>query len=104
VLLTVKDLAEQLQIKPATLYAWAAQNKIPCLKIHGVVRFEATKISEWLNAFTPNSGMNKVALGRIRSGESVEALIARARREVYSSRRGNQTNSEPNRKEEAWGS
>jgi excisionase family DNA binding protein len=104
VLLTVKDLAEQLQIKPATLYAWAAQNKIPCLKIHGVVRFEATKISDWLNAFTSKTGMNKVTVRRIRSGESVEALIARAKREVYSSPRGNQTNSEPNRKEEAWGS
>ena len=34
-LLTIKDLAEQLQIKPSTLYAWASQGKIPCVRIHG---------------------------------------------------------------------
>ena len=103
-LLTVKDLAEQLQIKPATLYAWAAQDKIPCLKIHGVVRFEAQKIDEWLKTFAVTRGGSKLTLSRNRSRECVEALIARAKREVYSSARGNQTNSEPNRKEERWGS
>ena len=43
-LLTVKELAEQLHIKPATLYAWAAQDKIPCLKIHGLLRFDRQTI------------------------------------------------------------
>lgn len=44
-LLTVKELTEQLHITPATLYVWAAQEKIPCLKIHGVVRFEREAIN-----------------------------------------------------------
>ena len=39
-LLTIKDVARQLQIKPATLYAWAAHGKIPCRKIHGLIRFD----------------------------------------------------------------
>jgi excisionase family DNA binding protein len=104
VLLTVKDLSEQLQIKPATLYAWAAQDKIPCLKIHRVLRFEPEKINEWLKTFGFTKGVNKVRIGRTGPGESVEALIARAKREVYSSSRGNQTNSEPTRREETWGS
>ena len=38
-LLTVKELADQLHIKPSTLYAWAAQGRIPCFKLHGLVRF-----------------------------------------------------------------
>jgi len=37
-LLTIKDLAGQLRIKPSTLYAWASQSKIPCIRIHGLIR------------------------------------------------------------------
>ena len=94
-LLTVKDLAEQLQIKPATLYAWASQQKIPSLKIHGVIRFERELIDEWLKTFGVTRRLEKFVIGRSETGESVEALIARAKRAVYTSRRGNQTNSEP---------
>jgi len=62
-LLTVKELEQQLHIKPATLYAWAAQQKIPCLKIHGVVRFEIETIKEWFHTYVPlgyrqNSSLN----------------------------------------------
>jgi hypothetical protein len=95
-LLTVKDLALQLQIKPATLYAWAAQEKIPYLKIHGVIRFESESIKDWLNAFGVSKRTQRLVVGsRTGTGESVEALIARAQRAVYTSCRGNQTNSEP---------
>ena len=95
-LLTVKDLAQQLQIKPATLYAWAAQEKIPCLKIHGVIRFESESIRDWLTTFGVNRRTRRLVIGRPSgTGESVETLIARAQRAVYTSSRGNQTNSEP---------
>jgi len=105
-LLTVKDLAQQLQIKPATLYAWAAQQKIPSLKIHGVIRFESETIKDWLKTFGVTRRTQRLVIGsRSGTGESVESLIARAKRAVYTSSRGNQTNSEPSRKEEArWGS
>ena len=39
-LFTIKDLSARLNIKPSTLYLWAAQGKIPCRKIHGLIRFE----------------------------------------------------------------
>jgi len=95
VLLTVKDLSQQLQIKPATLYAWAAQQKIPCLKIHGVIRFESERISEWLNSFGIARSTNKLVIPKRRVEESVDSLIASAKRAVYTPGRGNQTNSEP---------
>ena len=47
-LLTIKDLAEQLRIKPSTLYAWASQGKIPCVRIHGLIRFRPEDIEGWL--------------------------------------------------------
>ena len=53
-LLTIKDLAEQLRIKPGTLYSWAAQGKIPCRKIHGLVRFDPLEIDCWLSSFSPS--------------------------------------------------
>jgi excisionase family DNA binding protein len=53
VLLTVKNLSQRLQIKPSTLYAWVSHGKIPCRKIHGLVRFDPTEIDRWLASFSP---------------------------------------------------
>ncbi|MBL8054290.1 MAG: helix-turn-helix domain-containing protein [Nitrospira sp.] len=47
-LLTIKDIAARLQVKDKTLYAWAAQGRIPTLKINGVLRFEPAAIDRWL--------------------------------------------------------
>jgi excisionase family DNA binding protein len=52
-LLTVNALSQRLQITPSTLYAWASQGKIPCRKIHGLVRFDPTEIDCWLASFSP---------------------------------------------------
>ena len=54
-LLTVNALSQQLQIRPSTLYAWANQGKIPCRKIHGLVRFDPTEIDRWIASFAPPS-------------------------------------------------
>ena len=53
-LLTIKDLSSWLNIKPSTLYLWAAQGKIPCQKIHGLIRFDRDKVTEWLESFERN--------------------------------------------------
>ena len=53
-LLTIKDLSARLNIKPSTLYLWAAQGKIPCRKIHGLIRFDPDAITAWLHAFEPS--------------------------------------------------
>jgi len=51
VLCTIKELAEELSINPCTLYAWAAQGRIPCIKIHGLVRFRREDIARWIESF-----------------------------------------------------
>ena len=104
-LLTVRDLSQQLQIKPATLYAWAASGKIPSIKIHGVLRFDPKAVQDWLTGFAGQPEPIPLQLGFQDEGDSVDDLIARAKRAVYTSRRGNQTNSEPARKGGCeWGS
>jgi excisionase family DNA binding protein len=45
-MLTVKELSAWLKIKPSTLYLWVSQNKIPCRRIHGLLRFEREDIQE----------------------------------------------------------
>jgi hypothetical protein len=35
----IRELSVSLSVKPSTLYAWAGQERIPCLTIHGLVRF-----------------------------------------------------------------
>jgi len=88
-LLTVKELAEQLHIKPATLYAWAAQDKIPCLKIHGLLRFDRQTIHDWLRSFGVSRHHQGLRLGRPNiASESVDALIASAKRAAYTARHG----------------
>ena len=47
-LLTVKQVAEWLNYKPKTIYDWAAQRRIPCLRLGGGIRFERNAILRWL--------------------------------------------------------
>lgn len=90
-LLSVKELAADLGIKPGTLYAWAKRDKIPCLKIHGLLRFDQQEIARWLQSFRregPGPGAVRPA-GR--SSRDIDLLVERARREVYSTRHGETT-------------
>jgi excisionase family DNA binding protein len=87
-LLTVKDLAEQLRIKPATLYAWAAQGKIPCRRIHGLVRFDPREIDCWLSSFSPSSSGPSQRGKRRADHSDLDRVIASAKRAVYTSGHG----------------
>ena len=88
-LLTVKELAEQLHIKPATLYAWAAHDKIPCLRIHGLLRFDRQTIHDWLRSFGVSKHDQGLRFGLPnRTSASVDALIASAKRAAYTARHG----------------
>lgn len=104
-LLTIKDLSEQLQIKRSTRYLWAQQGRIPCLKLNGLVRFDPVAIGEWVKS----SSVRQPALLPDRFGKrdpsELGVMIARAKRAVYYSRsRGNQTKIKPYRKGgSGWG-
>ena len=84
-LLTIKDLAEQLRIKPSTLYAWASQSKIPCVRIHGLIRFRPEEIEGWLIGFAKN----RPALPDYKKrGGDIDEIIAAAKRAIYNPRHG----------------
>ncbi len=101
-MLTVKELSAWLNIKPSTLYLWVSQNKIPCRRIHGLVRFEPEAIQTWLNSFSPTSPA-KAPLSSRQSSEDVDHLIAAAKHAAYTSRHGETITPSPRMKEEQHG-
>jgi excisionase family DNA binding protein len=95
----IRQLSSYLNVKPATLYAWVAQGRIPFLKLHGLVRFRPEEIEQWVESFRrqePPATLRALAKG---SRTAVDELIARAKKQAYNSApRGNQTEIKPHRK------
>ena len=85
---TVAELSEYLHIKPATLYAWAARGKIPCVKIHGLIRFRRDEIEQWLETFRKQQPKPPLKPRNHRRALDIDRLIASAKREVYTAHRG----------------
>ena len=98
-LLTIKDLAEQLRIKPGTLYAWAAHGKIPCRKIHGLIRFDQDDIDRWLSSFSPSKSVPPQVGKRRPDHSDLDRVIASAKREVYTPGHGETITPSPTGKE-----
>ena len=98
-LLTVKNLSQRLQIKPSTLYAWVSHGKIPCRKIHGLVRFDPTEIDRWLASFSPPQSVPPQSRTRRADHTDLEHLIASAKRAVYTSGHGETITPSPTGKE-----
>ena len=103
-MLTVKELSAWLNMKPSTLYLWAAQGKIPCRKIHGLIRFEREAITRWLDSF-PEANRQPLPKKSPLAGREplLDALIATATREAYTAGHGETTQSSLIRKEDSDG-
>ncbi len=84
-LLTIKDLAKQLRIKPLTLYAWASQSKIPCVRIHGLIRFRPEEIEQWLSGFAK---IHPTLPDYTKRGRDIDEIIAAAKRDINNPRHG----------------
>ena len=81
-MLTVKELSAWLNIKSSTLYLWVSQNKIPCCRIHGLIRFEPDAIQAWLSSFGPTP-VKPLLLPIHRDHRDLDQLIEAAKRAVY---------------------
>ena len=104
-LLTVQEVAARLQVKVKTIYAWAKQGKIPCLRINGVIRFDAGDIEQWLqNSHVPVGPPRRPSRNR-RQGSAmrVDDLIEQAKRAVYTAHGETRPLASPFRKEDRNG-
>ncbi|MEJ2315022.1 MAG: helix-turn-helix domain-containing protein [Nitrospirota bacterium] len=72
-ILTVKDIAKLLRASPSTIYSWAEQGLIPCLKVNGLLRFSEDDVISWLknSQKQPVEGYNILAGRRPRKGGQV---------------------------------
>lgn len=97
-LLTIKDLSRQLNIKQSTLYLWAKQGKIPCQEIHSLIRFDPRVIDLWLRSFGGSQTEAVLPCPR-HSTQDVDRLIEAAKRAVYTPSHGETITPSPTRKE-----
>ena len=81
-MLTIKELSAWLNIKPSTLYLWASQGKIPCRRIHGLLRFEPEAIQAWVNTFGTTPG-KPLPLPIHHDSSDLDRIIEAAKSEVY---------------------
>ena len=104
-LLTVKDMATRLQVKEKTIYAWASQGKMPCVKVNGVIRFDERAIEQWLQKCHVPVGPPRMPATNRRTGAatSVDSLIESATRAVYTPRGETRPVASPNGKERTNG-
>ena len=102
--LDIAALAERLQIKRSTLYAWAEQGSIPHLKLGRLLRFDPDEIESWLLAHRRDVTPERVPRRRRHGPEHVDDLIARAKRDVYTPSRGKPDQDRATRKGENDGS
>ena len=84
-LLTVKDVSTWLQVKPATVYGWVAEGKMPALRLGGLIRFRREDIHTWLAGcqIEPPNPLRPVDRGS--QSDDVDLLIAKVKAEVYNS-------------------
>ena len=47
-IITIKEVAEYLKIKEATVYSLAAKGEIPAFKVGGSWRFDKADIENWI--------------------------------------------------------
>jgi len=102
--LNIAALAEHLRIKRSTLYAWVEQGTIPHLKLGRLLRFDPDEIEVWLQANRHGVAPEPTPSRRRHGIDNVDALIAEAKREVYTSCHGKPDQDRATRKGEPNGS
>ena len=102
--LDIAALAERLGIKRSTLYAWAEQGTIPHLKLGRLLRFDPDEIEVWLQSHRHGVDPEPTPPRRRHGIHNVDALIAEAKREVYTSCHGKPDQDRATRKGESNGS
>lgn len=102
--LDIAALAERLRIKRSTLYAWAAQGSIPHVKLGWLLRFDPDEIEAWLHTHRREVTPEPPPHRRQHGTDHVDALIAQAKRAVYTSSRGKPDQDRATRKGETNGS
>lgn len=87
--MSITELSTRLNIKKTTLYSWVGQNKIPHLKIHGLIRFSQREINAWLQTLRTHRS-KPALLSHVGNGKNLDTdeIVARAKSSVYNESHG----------------
>src|SRR6266850_4446440 len=102
--LDIAALAERLRIRRSTLYAWAEQGTIPHLKLGRLLRFDPDQIEAWLQDHRREPTLEPTPRRRRHGTDNIDALIATAKREVYTPSSGKPDQDRATRKGDTHGS
>jgi len=103
-LLNVNEVSAWLQVKRSTIYLWAEEGTIPHLKLGRLLRFDRGEIEAWLQNRRRERVPQPAAPRRRHGTDDVDALIAEAKRAVYTSCRGKPDQDRATRKGDTHGS
>jgi excisionase family DNA binding protein len=93
--LTANQVAELINCKPTTVYAWANSGKIPSFKLNGLLRFDQTEIEEWIRQSKVRvSNAPEIRTKRIGSSD-IDRLISSAIASEKKSRYNSPTKGKP---------
>jgi len=87
-LLTIREVSQLLNIKPSTLYLWAAQGRMPCFKLQGLVRFRREDLDQWLESCRTPAAVKAALPDYKKRGGDIDEIIAAAKRAIYNPRHG----------------
>jgi PTS system nitrogen regulatory IIA component len=63
-LMSVKELADYLQVNISTVYLWSQRGQVPAMKVGNMWRYRRSEIEEWLNQRrSPPIGQDEVTRG-----------------------------------------
>ena len=103
-LLNVTEVSEWLQVKRSTIYLWAEQSMIPHMKLGRLLRFDHDEIEAWLDSHRQEVTPEPISSERRHGLDTIGALIAEAKREVYTSCHGKPDQDRATRKGDTHGS
>ncbi len=77
-LLTVKQVSKILNAKAKTIYSWAENGNIPCLKINGLLRFVPAEIEDWIKSLRVKDKPDIQTKKSSQSSVSIDNIIKKA--------------------------
>jgi excisionase family DNA binding protein len=107
-ILTIKEVAEYLKVRPSTIYSWVEHGRIPYNKIGRIIRFRKSEIDRWFDSRETQVVSQRVIAprrgdGRIDIDRMVEKVIDSEERGEYTHRKQGKPDRSGPRKEVSHG-
>ena len=76
-IVTVKELADILGVRPARIYRWSSEGRIPKLKIANCLRFDVDEVLAWASTASTGPGPGPEPAGDVDISDTIAKVRAR---------------------------